>query len=66
MWNDYDAVGGTFRENLYGTPGKPYLPDHHPGSKFKWNVVAPKAKKVKSVKRVNLRKSPRRHLSSRA
>ena len=37
MWEDYEAPGGTFRENLYGTAGEPYLPQHHPGSKFKWN-----------------------------
>lgn len=41
MWQDYAAPQGTFRENLYGTPGKPYLPDDHPGSKFKWNYKAP-------------------------
>jgi hypothetical protein len=29
---------------LYGTPGKPYLPDHHPGSKFKWNAQCNKEK----------------------
>lgn len=38
MWEDYIAPGGTFRENLYGTPGQPYLPEHHPGSRLKWNT----------------------------
>jgi hypothetical protein len=39
MWDDYTVPGGTFRENLYGIPGQTYLPDHHPGSKFKWDVL---------------------------
>ncbi|RDW60220.1 luciferase-like protein [Coleophoma crateriformis] len=39
MWEDYEAPGGTFRENLYGQKGEPYLPDHHPGSAFKWNAT---------------------------
>jgi hypothetical protein len=43
MWEDYAAPGGTFRENLYGTVGKPSLPDHHPGSKFKWKAPDPVA-----------------------
>ncbi|KAN0105913.1 hypothetical protein V8E51_008789 [Hyaloscypha variabilis] len=39
MWNDYTVLGGTFRENLYGIPGQTHLPDHHPGTKFKWNAT---------------------------
>jgi hypothetical protein len=39
MWDDYAVPGGTFRENLYGIAGQTYLPDHHPGSKFKWDVL---------------------------
>jgi hypothetical protein len=38
MWDDYAVPGGTFRENLYGMPDQTFLPDHHPGSKFKWNA----------------------------
>lgn len=33
MWDDYDAPGGTFRENLLG---QKTLRDDHYGSKFKW------------------------------
>src|ERR1022692_1135236 len=40
MWDDYAVPGGTFRENLYGIPGQTSLPEHHPGSKFKWNALA--------------------------
>jgi hypothetical protein len=36
------SPGGSFRENLYGAPAQPHLPDNYPGSRFKWN--APKAK----------------------
>ena len=38
MWDDYAVPGGTLRENLSGIPGQSSLPDHHPGSKFKWNA----------------------------
>jgi len=38
MWDNYAVSGGTFRENLYGIPGQTHLPDHHPGTKFKWNA----------------------------
>jgi hypothetical protein len=38
MWTDYAVPGGTFRENLYGLEGQPYLPEHHPGHQFKWHV----------------------------
>jgi alkanesulfonate monooxygenase SsuD/methylene tetrahydromethanopterin reductase-like flavin-dependent oxidoreductase (luciferase family) len=34
MWEDYEAPGGTFRENLYG-PGQKTLRDDHYGSTFK-------------------------------
>ena len=37
MWKDYAVPGGTFRENLHGRPGKPYLPEEHPGAKFRYN-----------------------------
>jgi hypothetical protein len=39
MWDDYAVPGGTFRENLYAVPGQMFLPDHHPGSKLKWDVL---------------------------
>jgi hypothetical protein len=36
MWDDYLVPGGTYRENLYGTPGDSYLRNSHPGSRFNW------------------------------
>jgi hypothetical protein len=33
MWSDYHVPGGTFRENLQNTPGKPFLPNDHPAAK---------------------------------
>jgi hypothetical protein len=39
MWNYYTAPGGTFGENLRGIPGQDHLPDHHLGTKFKWNAT---------------------------
>jgi hypothetical protein len=32
-WMDYPVVGGTFRENLQGTPGNSHLDCTHPGAK---------------------------------
>ncbi|RDW63906.1 luciferase-like protein [Coleophoma crateriformis] len=45
-WDDYPAPGGTLRENVYSAPGKPFLADDHPGSRFKWN--APKVEEKKT------------------
>jgi hypothetical protein len=39
MWADYAVPGGTFRENLHGRPGKPYLPDEHQAAKFRYNKL---------------------------
>ena len=46
-WEDYPVPGGTLRENIYSSPGKPFLAEDHPGSKFKWN--APKCEQAPSV-----------------
>ena len=42
-WDDYAVPGGTARENLQGTPGKPFLPKHHPAAKFRWSAQEEKA-----------------------
>jgi hypothetical protein len=39
MWDDYAVPGGTFRENLHGRPGKPYLPEEHQAAKFRYNKL---------------------------
>jgi hypothetical protein len=39
MWEDYAVPGGTFRENLHGRPGKSYLPEEHPGAKFRYSEL---------------------------
>jgi hypothetical protein len=39
MWADYAVPGGTFRENLHGRPGKPYLPGEHQAAKFRYNKL---------------------------
>jgi hypothetical protein len=39
MWEDYAVPGGTFRENLHGRPGKPYLPDEHQAAKFRYSKL---------------------------
>lgn len=49
MWTDYAVPGGTFRENLNGLEGQPYLPEHHPGHQFKWHVK--KAKDAEAAER---------------
>lgn len=36
-WTDYPAPGGTARENLHRVPGKPLLPETHPGIKIELN-----------------------------
>jgi hypothetical protein len=36
MWGDYPVVGGSYRENLLGTPGHPTVPDGHPAAKFRY------------------------------
>lgn len=39
MWEDYAVPGGTFRENLHGRPGKPYLPEEHQAAKFRYSKL---------------------------
>jgi hypothetical protein len=39
MWDDYAVPGGTFRENLHGRPGKPYLPEEHHAAKFRYSKL---------------------------
>jgi hypothetical protein len=39
MWEDYTVPGGTFRENLHGRPGKPYLPEEHQAAKFRYSKL---------------------------
>lgn len=52
MWTDYAVPGGTFRENLYGQEGQTYLPDHHPGHQFKWNVAKKPAETASTDEKV--------------
>jgi hypothetical protein len=42
MWKDYAAPGGTFRENLYRTPGQKILPSTHTGAQFRYDVLKEK------------------------
>lgn len=42
MWDDYTVPGGTYRENLLGTPGKSSVPDGHPAANFKYEVLKEK------------------------
>lgn len=42
MWDDYTVPGGTYRENLLGTPGKSGVPDGHPAANFKYEVLKEK------------------------
>ena len=42
MWDDYAAPGGTYRENLLGTPGQPTVPEGHPARQFRYDVLKEK------------------------
>lgn len=42
MWKDYLVPGGTFRENLYRTPGGKTLPPNHPGAQFRYSALKEK------------------------
>lgn len=42
MWEDYAAPGGTYRENLLGTPGHPGVPEGHPANRFKYEALKEK------------------------
>lgn len=42
MWDDYAVPGGTYRENLLGTPGHPGVPEGHPAGNFKYDVLKEK------------------------
>lgn len=38
FWDDYAVPQGTFRENLYASPGEKALRADHYGSRFKWRA----------------------------
>lgn len=38
MWDDYEVVGGSLRENLYSAPGQKGLRNDHYGHKFKYGL----------------------------
>lgn len=42
MWEDYTVPGGTYRENLLGTPGKSGVPNGHPAAEFKYETLKEK------------------------
>lgn len=42
MWEDYTVPGGTYRENLLGTPGQSGVPDGHPAANFKYETLREK------------------------
>jgi hypothetical protein len=42
MWNDYAVPGGTYRENLLGTPGHPGVPEGHPAHAFSYDKLKEK------------------------
>ena len=42
MWDDYVVPGGTYRENLLGTPGLPRVPEGHPARDFQYSVLKEK------------------------
>lgn len=42
MWDDYTVPGGTYRENLLGTPGSSGVPKGHPAANFKYDVLKEK------------------------
>lgn len=39
MWDDYTVPGGTYRENLLGTPGQSLTPTGHPSTQFRYDVL---------------------------
>lgn len=39
MWDDYTVPGGTYRENLLGTPGQSLTPEGHPSTQFRYDVL---------------------------
>jgi hypothetical protein len=42
MWDDYTVPGGTYRENLLGTPGQSYVPEGHPARNFRYEALKEK------------------------
>lgn len=42
MWDDYTVPGGTYRENLLNTPGRPHVPDGHPAASFRYSALKEK------------------------
>ncbi|KAE8166926.1 luciferase-like domain-containing protein [Aspergillus tamarii] len=38
FWDDYAVNKGTYRENLYGSPGQSGPPEDHPAAKYRWNA----------------------------
>lgn len=56
MWQDYLVPGGTCRENLQGTPGNPYLADHHPYKIFFWKWGT--SKKIETAQEVGAAEKP--------
>jgi hypothetical protein len=42
MWDDYTVPGGTYRENLLGTPGQSYVPEGHPARQFRYEALKEK------------------------
>jgi hypothetical protein len=39
MWEDYDAPGGTYRENMLRTPGQKYTTEGHQSRKFTFDAL---------------------------
>lgn len=42
MWDDYTVPGGTYRENLLGTPGHSTVPEGHPARQYRYDVLKEK------------------------
>ncbi|EXJ82049.1 hypothetical protein A1O1_08118 [Capronia coronata CBS 617.96] len=42
MWDDYTVPGGSYRENLLGTPGHPTVPKGHPAYNFRYDILKEK------------------------
>lgn len=38
FWDDYAVPGGTYRENIYRTPGQSGPRQDHPASKYRWEA----------------------------
>lgn len=38
FWDDYAVPGGTYRENIYRTPGQTGPRQDHPASRYRWNA----------------------------